>query len=318
MMNAQALLTDVIVATTAFLFTHFAFRTAKRHLETWLPTWNQVKPSTQNRLACEIALLPVRFVLFVCCAPAILNAFSSPDVWHGLDTSRTVLACAIMTGSYAYDLTIERADVLSLIHHLIAPTLLLWVRASFCTYTSSDAVMCRLLLSFVFFGAGVGGSLTTLMLVMMKLVKTQISAATLYAAVSMLSWALTVNTFVSTMFGSSYMLWWDEELVRIWGHYCFIPLFLSGFEFYLQWRWALRFQSIADELGNVAAGAGKKVVEVGLQVQGAKKQRTARRFLAAYRPKNLSHTLMIYSWGVSYAGVYASAVQKTFLRQVLA
>ena len=239
----------------------------------------------------------------------LLGSCMTPDLTFN-QKADGVKSSAIMAGSYAYDLTIERADVLSLIHHLMGPGMLFWIRSSFSSYTSADAVMNRLLLSFVFFGAGVGGSLTTLMLVLMKLVKTQISKETLYVSVSVLSWVLTVNTFISTMFGSSYMLWWDDELVRYWGHYCFIPLFLSGFEFYLQWRWALRFQSIADDL---SIAAGRRQAEMTKD--------SPQNFLAAWtgvRFKSLSHTVMIYSWGVSYLGVYMSAVQKTFLRQVLA
>src|SRR4051794_34441400 len=130
-----------------------------------------------------------------------------------------------MAGCYFYDLTIERADFLSLIHHCMGPAMLLWIRHCFSSYTPTDATMSRLLASFIFFGAGIGGSLTTGMLVLMKLLKTQLRATSLYELVSILSWMLTINTFVSTMFGSLYMLWWTNDLYAYWGPYCFLPLF---------------------------------------------------------------------------------------------
>lgn len=153
-----------------------------------------------------------------------------------------------------FDLTIERNDLLSLIHHFMGPALLLWIRCSYSAFNSSDALMCRMLVSFVFFGAGVGGSVTTCMLVLMKLAKRQIQKSTLYRLVAILSWVLTINTWFSTMYGCTYLLWAFDDLHHHWGHYAgLIPLFLCGFEFWLQWRWALRFQGIAENLG-ISAG----------------------------------------------------------------
>jgi hypothetical protein len=208
---------------------------------------------------------------------------------------------AVMAGSYSYDLTIERADVLSLIHHCMGPAMLLWIRCSFSTYTPADATMNRLLVSFVFFGAGIGGSLTTAMLVLMKLLKTQLQASSLYELVSILSWMLTVNTYISTMFGSLYMLWWANDLYAYWGTLCFLPLFLSGFEFYLQWRWALRFQSIADDLGvkagknNTPKGSGFGIPLVG-NVNG----------------KTLGLNFILMTWIFSYFIVYVRAIERAF------
>ncbi|KAH7009327.1 hypothetical protein B0J12DRAFT_550295, partial [Macrophomina phaseolina] len=240
---------DTAIAGVAYLGTSLLYRQTKDYLKSTVIDWENVKPSVQNRMACEIALLPTRAILFLLCAPAILSAFAAPDVWTHLDTYRTILASAIMGGSYMFDLTIERNDLLSLIHHFMGPALLLWVRCSYSAFNSSDALMCRILVSFVFFGAGVGGSVTTCMLVLMKLLKRQLEKSTLYRLVTILSWILTINTWLSTMYGCTYLLWAFDDLHRHWGHYAgLIPLFLCGFEFWLQWRWALRFQGISETL----------------------------------------------------------------------
>ncbi|KAH8810773.1 hypothetical protein F5884DRAFT_897324 [Xylogone sp. PMI_703] len=304
-MDIRTLLMDVAVVSTAFASTHVLFKLTKQRLMNGVPSWNNIRTPVQNRMSCELALLPIRFVLFLCCAPAILGAFAPKDVWTRLDTERTTIACAIMAGSYAYDLTIERADVLSLIHHCMGPAMLIWIRLCFATYTPADALMNRLLVSFVFFGAGVGGSVTTSMLLMMKLMKPHISAQTLHLTVSLLSWVLTVNTYISTMYGSLYILFWVEDLAQYWGHYCFIPLVLATFEFYLQWRWALRFQTIADEL-QTAAGWSVETKNAGF-------------FNLSKRlsQKDLSLGVMVVSWAISYFGVYVLAFQKTVIRPIL-
>ncbi|GME65675.1 hypothetical protein GTA08_BOTSDO03829 [Neofusicoccum parvum] len=190
---------DASITGAAFVATSILYRATKGYLKSSIVDWENVKPSVQNRMACEIALLPTRAILFLLCAPAIMSAFAAPDVWTHLDTYRTILASAVMGGSYMFDLTIERNDVLSLIHHFMGPALLLWVRCSYSAFNSSDALMCRMLVSFVFFGAGVGGSVTTCMLVLMKLAKRQIQKDTLYRLVTILSWVLTLNTWLSTI-----------------------------------------------------------------------------------------------------------------------
>jgi hypothetical protein len=153
-----------------------------------------------------------------------------------------------MAGSYCYDLTIERADILSLIHHCFGPAMLIWIRTYFSSHTSDDATMVRLLISFVFFGAAMGGTLTTTILVLLKLFRSQLAPYTIHRAVSSLVWILSINTLLATTFGSAYMAYWEDNLLGIWGYWCLIPMALSAFEYYLQWRWAVKFQLIADKL----------------------------------------------------------------------
>lgn len=83
---------DASITGAAFVATSILYRATKGYLKSSIVDWENVKPSVQNRMACEIALLPTRAILFLLCAPAIMSAFAAPDVWTHLDTYRTILA----------------------------------------------------------------------------------------------------------------------------------------------------------------------------------------------------------------------------------
>ncbi|KAL1638671.1 hypothetical protein SLS58_008703 [Diplodia intermedia] len=311
---------DAAIAGAAYATTSLLYRASHRYLKSAVSHWDAVKPGVQNRMACEIALLPTRAILFLLCAPAIMSAFAAPEIWTHLDTYRMILASAIMGGSYMFDLTIERNDTLSLIHHFMGPALLLWVRCSYSAFASSDALMCRMLVSFVFFGAGVGGSVTTVMLVLMKLFKRQIPPLVLARAVVALSWMLTLNTWLSTMYGCTYLLWAFEELHGHWGDFAgLVPLALCGFEFWLQWRWALRFQGISEGL-RAAAGIGAPVVseEEVKQVGGGRKRKQS--VLSSFEgmsAEKISANTMALSWAVGYSGVCMKVLEKLTIRLMM-
>jgi hypothetical protein len=91
-MDALTIAIDVAVVITAFTTTHFMYKATKSALNARLPSWNDVKPSVQNRMACEIALLPCRFVMGYCCAPIVLSSFAPVTHWLPSDTSRAILA----------------------------------------------------------------------------------------------------------------------------------------------------------------------------------------------------------------------------------
>lgn len=205
-----------------------------------------------------------------------------------------------MAGSYGFDLTVERTDVLSLIHHCLGPALLIWIRCSFSSFDPTDAPMCRLLISFVFFGAACGGTFTTLILVIMKLMKTYLSAQHIYASVATLVWLLTINTFLATTFGSVYMSTWFEDLVGYWGCFAVLPLLLSGFEYYLQWRWAFRFQNIQDNL------RAKSLAEVT-----SKKREDDTDMLESVKIKDAILRFIVGIWLVTYVSIYAKVANNT-------
>jgi hypothetical protein len=91
-MDATTISLDMAVATMAFATTHILYKGTKSLMNSRLPSWSDVKPSVQNRMACEIALLPCRLVMGICCAPIVLHAFESTSVWVPSDTSRAILA----------------------------------------------------------------------------------------------------------------------------------------------------------------------------------------------------------------------------------
>lgn len=91
-MDASTIGIDLAVAGTAFATTHVLYKTTKSLMNTHLPSWNDVKPAVQNRMACEIALLPCRFLMGWCCFPIVLKSFDSTQVWVPFDTTRAILA----------------------------------------------------------------------------------------------------------------------------------------------------------------------------------------------------------------------------------
>ncbi len=62
-MNASTIAIDMAAAIMAFTTAYFMYKAIKSALNACLPTWNNVKLSLQNRVACEIALLPYHFVM---------------------------------------------------------------------------------------------------------------------------------------------------------------------------------------------------------------------------------------------------------------
>lgn len=209
-----------------------------------------------------------------------------------------------------FDLSIERNDTLSLIHHFMGPALFLWVRLCYSSFSSADALMGRMLVSFVFFGTGVGGSVTTAMLVLIKLFKRQMGAAVLARAVTALSWALTINTWLSTMYGCTYLLWSFQELHALWGDFAaLVPLALCGFEFWLQWRWALRFQEISEGL---AVNAGLIV-----PVMKAEGPRSAWETLEGMTAERICAGAMALLAAVGYSGVCMRLFEKLTVRLMM-
>ncbi|RDW92658.1 hypothetical protein BP5796_02052 [Coleophoma crateriformis] len=303
-MSIPIFLSDVSIAAIAFGTTHVLYKTTRHILKTNLSTWEQVKPSTQNRMACEIALLPSRAAMGICCAPIVMNAFIPTSNWQPLDTYRAIWACAIMAGSYCYDLTIERADVLSLIHHCFGPAMLLWIRIQFSSFTTNDAPMIRLLISFVFFGATMGGTFTTCILTLLNLIKPHLSKHVLHTSISILVWTLFINTFVATTFGSMYMAVWEVPLFGYWGYYGLIPMALSGFEYYLQWRWAFKFQTIYDRL-RLGIGKSESINEAKMAAAPGRVKGVG----ATMKDKYFYLRCLLGCWMVSYIGLYLRVLQ---------
>lgn len=91
-MLIQSLATDAAVVAGTFAGTHVLYGGMQRYLKAHLSSWDRIKPATQNRMACEIALLPSRLAMFFCCLPIIVNSFNPTHMWMPSDTARSILA----------------------------------------------------------------------------------------------------------------------------------------------------------------------------------------------------------------------------------
>lgn len=91
---------------------------------------------------------------------------------------------------------------------------------------------------------------------------------------------------------------WETALVEYWGYWCLIPMVLSAFEYYLQWRWAVKFQLIADKLGMQS-----KAELVATSEKGGKK-REGTGVLDMLKSKYTLIKVVIACWLVTYTNLY--------------
>ena len=146
-----------------------------------------------------------------------------------------------MTGSYLLDLCVERPDILSTIHHCMGPALLLWMRTSSSTFTSSDALVCRILILFVFFGACIGGSASSGAIFLLRAGKRYLDRVTLYKYYALCLAVLTTSTVTSCFVSVLYISYWFTWSYSTFGNALLLPILWEGFECLLQWRWLFRY-----------------------------------------------------------------------------
>ena len=146
-----------------------------------------------------------------------------------------------MTGAYLFDLSIHRDDILSIIHHCMGPALLLWIRTSFSSFDSSDSLICRPLMMFVFFGAGIAGTASSSAVFLLRIGKNYMSSERLYRYFALCLATLTISTVLSCYLNTWYLLHAYQGLHECFGIAYIGPVTWEGFECYLQWRWLFRF-----------------------------------------------------------------------------
>lgn len=154
------------------------------------------------------------------------------------------LGSSILTGAYIIDLTVTRNDKGSTLHHCMGPALLFWIRTCFSTFTSDDALLSRLLMQFVFFGATISGATTTTLVFLYQFRKTWFKSAELsnaYFYFTLLLPVLTMSTIASTFWCTSYLHHWFDELFAYFGHWGYLPLGWVLLECGMQWKWLLWF-----------------------------------------------------------------------------
>lgn len=93
---AATLAKDAAIAVTAFTATHVMYKGTKSFFSSRMSTWSDIKPSVQNRMACEIALLPCRLVMGICCLPIVIDSFKPANTWTPSDTSRAIIAWCVL------------------------------------------------------------------------------------------------------------------------------------------------------------------------------------------------------------------------------
>ncbi|KAK3327463.1 hypothetical protein B0T19DRAFT_484568 [Cercophora scortea] len=217
---------DLVVVCIAAAITAVVRHHGRRYFERTMPEWAKLKGEIQSRLAVEVAVIPSRIVLFCLTLPLMLRGFAPMESWTADDTARSLLSCAILTGAYIIDLSVTRNDKGSTLHHCMGPALLLWIRLSFSSFTSSDALLCRLLMQFVFFGATISGATTTSLIFLYQFRKSWFpsSASNAYLYFTLLMPVLVVSTAASTFYCSAYLHAWYGELHDYFGHWGYLPL----------------------------------------------------------------------------------------------
>lgn len=260
---------DVFISAIAFGVTVALWRMVCAWCEVKLPGWEKFPKTLQDRMCVETAILPIRLGLIYFSFPAVATAFTSPETWKAVDTKNSLIAryvysfvyfeveayenafSSLMTGAYLFDLSIHRDDILSIIHHCMGPALLLWIRTSFSAFDSSDALICRPLMMFVFFGAGLGGTASSISVLLLRIGKKYISPDKLYQYFASCLAVLTVSTVASCYLNTAYLLHTHDSLYGHFGILYSLPIIWEGFECYLQWRWLLRFHEFESKFWDV-------------------------------------------------------------------
>ncbi|KAK0727148.1 hypothetical protein B0T26DRAFT_599864, partial [Lasiosphaeria miniovina] len=236
---------DVHIASLAFIVTGLLYRFAHEQLEARLPKWTHFPQTLRDRMAVEMACIPVRLGLIVFTLPSVLAAFSPAAAnWSAADTRNALVACALMTGAYLFDLIIYREDMLSVLHHMMGPALLVWTRTCFSSFTAADALVSRSLMMFVFFGAATGGIAATSGVFLLRVGKKYLARRRLYGCFALCVACLTVTTVLSCYVNVLYFLHTWDEAFAYFGWFAPLPVLWESFECYLQWRWLLRFYEL--------------------------------------------------------------------------
>ena len=128
----------------------------------------------------------------------------------------------------------------------MGPVLLLWIRLRYATFTPADALMCRLLISFVFFGAIFSGSTTTALMFVFHFRKVwfkkeQDISNKAYFYFSLLLPVLALSTICGNFYCTLYLHAWFDEVYAHFGRWGYFPLAWVLLECSMQWRWALWF-----------------------------------------------------------------------------
>lgn len=130
----------------------------------------------------------------------------------------------------------------------MGPALLLWIRLCFSSFTSSDALLCRLLIQFVFFGATISGATTTTLVFLYQFRKTwfRSSNSSAYFYFTLLLPVLAFSTISSTFYCTTYLLVWFDEVFAYFGHWGYLPLGWVLVECGMQWKWLMWFYNFDE------------------------------------------------------------------------
>ncbi|EGR44508.1 uncharacterized protein TRIREDRAFT_112114 [Trichoderma reesei QM6a] len=234
---------DLFIVSLVALITSVVRSYARLYFERAIPEWSKLDESVKSRLAVEVGVVPSRIVLFYLTLPLVLAGFSPMESWTADDTATSLTSCAILTGSYIIDLTVTRNDKASTLHHVMGPALLLWIRLCFSSFTSSDALLCRLLIQFVFFGATISGATTTALVFLYQFRKSWFRSSTsnAYYCFTLLLPVLAFSTIASTFYCTIYLLVWFDEVFAYFGHWGYLPLGWVLIECGMQWKWLMWF-----------------------------------------------------------------------------
>lgn len=129
----------------------------------------------------------------------------------------------------------------------MGPLLLIWMRLSYSSFTPADALMCRLLISFVFFGAILSGSTTTALTfiyyfrkVWFKPGRETLSNNAYFYFTTFLP-VLALSTICGNFYCALYLHAWFDEVFAHFGHWGYLPLAWVLLECTMQWRWLFWF-----------------------------------------------------------------------------
>ena len=132
--------------------------------------------------------------------------------------------------SHYCSVLVEQSSLIIHKDHCMGPALLIWTRTSFSTFTPADALLCRLLMSFVFIGGTVSGATTTALTFLFQLRRVWFQSRTwgasknAYFYFTLLLPVLAFSTITGTFYATAYLNYWFDELVEYFGYWGYLPL----------------------------------------------------------------------------------------------
>ena len=83
---------DIVISIISFVVTIILWKATHVYSNLYLPKFGHFQPDLKNRMAVEVACLPMRAALAILCIHQVYNVFEDSSAWTPADTERSLMA----------------------------------------------------------------------------------------------------------------------------------------------------------------------------------------------------------------------------------